>query len=102
MFVPLCNKPRRSQSIVGQTRAEHEIAIAAAPCACQFFVFALVYLAEHMLGSLRFSPKNPSLLFALCNGNDAHPSNRSTGRAGALTSYDAALRISTLKSLATG
>jgi hypothetical protein len=65
-------------------------------------VCTFIYLAEHMLGSLRFSPKNPSLLFALCNGNDAHPSNRSTGRAGALTSYDAALRISTLKSLATG
>ena len=67
------------------------------------FVCALVYVAEHMLGSLRFLPKNPSLLFALYYGKMPIPSNRSTGRvAGALISYAAALRISTLKSLATG
>jgi hypothetical protein len=36
------------------------------------FVCPLVYLAKHMLGSLQFLPQNPPLLFALCNGNDAH------------------------------
>ena len=36
------------------------------------FVCALVYLAEHMLGSLQYLPQNTLLSFALCNGNDAH------------------------------
>jgi hypothetical protein len=33
-------------------------------------VCTFIYLAEHMLGSLRFSPQNPPLSFTLCHGHD--------------------------------
>jgi hypothetical protein len=70
MFVPLYNKPRRLQSIVGQTQAEHESLLSTrvqVPLLHELadVVCALIYLAEHKLGLLRFSLKNPSLLFAL-------------------------------------
>jgi hypothetical protein len=36
------------------------------------FICALIYLAEHMLGSMQFLPQNPPLLFALYHDNHAH------------------------------
>ena len=75
-------------------------------CRCSvrlpIFVCALVYGQTHV-GLTAILAKDPFAFVRALLWQDVIPSNRSTGRvAGALISYAAALRISTLKSLATG